>query len=996
MSLNLNVFPGTGHHYFTRRLAELLQKKEDELVRLVKQNLPQFMPWSDAYPWLRYRLGTDAENKSIITIAVESNLGHWSRGTLYQVYPCPPEPALDFFFPYAKEHLEKPLLGHTEKITSLSLGDAIYQVDVQINFMGRAGAPVDVDLIVDLGNTRTAAVLLEKPGDGQSPPLSRRLRPLKIGPRGMELKAAGPPQGLPGSLAWAGDQNDLAIIDSWFLLHETIFAHMEPGQPEGEPKFVIRDAKEHYLEQTGQKAWFLEYYMPHAFVELSPALIGGGRSREGAGRIFADQKLDRDYPFYLSSPKRYVWSLARRGMAAGTPFWFQIPNLPDPSGAKDFLELRGLIRYFMATDGHDLNTDYATLKITKPEDVTTFQTFVHNAPPTYSNSDAVCWFALSLIEAAHRQINSRAYLDLVDGNILRRRLRYVRVTCPSGWTFQERDLYFRQWQRAINLFTMTHFVNWNRASTAEGDSESEPSQPELCFENLDEAVCSQLPILYAEIQSFSGQADKWIELYGRGNRIVVMNLDIGGGTTDLAIIEYTNQSRDQVRLRPKLLFRDGYPIAGDMIVKRIIERVLIPAWFQATLPGQNPVLAQARNDLQTLFRQPRNARINNIGEVAATASKRLARIIRLLFIPLANLLLKGLCDQPAAEPGQQPRRMRSPADFRRTLNIHECIEAQIISAQMLADLNQLCACVICHYFPQEGWSAEDKAFSSTAILNCDLQTVEQGIDEVFAPLFSGLSGLIARHNCDLLIVSGKPSELTRVHELIRQSFPLLPQRIIRVKDYPAGSWYPSEFATVNEGRITDAKTCTVVGAALYQDFKYNHTTGFAIVLDSPEQYQRNAYWGIIPRQGPPGGFFKKLLFGPHDYASAHNDPNHPDCLVLASRPILLNLATPHRIGRQLVNDKSVQPAPVYRLTWNRRNADVDVVVAEAQVVFRWLCFKGKGDMLEIASVTPTAECPRIGLEELSLELNTLMAEDSENDAEFWLDDPQLNVTLTGR
>jgi hypothetical protein len=53
-------------------------------------------------------------------------------------------------------------------------------------------------------------------------------------------------------------------------------------------------------------------------------------------------------------------------------------------------------------------------------------------------------------------------------------------------------------------------------------------------------------------------------------------------------------------------------------------------------------------------------------------------------------------------------------------------------------------------------------------------------------------------------------------------------------------------------------------------------------------------------------------------------------------------------------------------------------------------------MLEIASVTPAAECPRIGLEDLSLELNTLMAEDSENDAEFWLDDPQLNVVLTGR
>jgi hypothetical protein len=475
-----------------------------------------------------------------------------------------------------------------------------------------------------------------------------------------------------------------------------------------------------------------------------------------------------------------------------------------------------------------------------------------------------------------------------------------------------------------------------------------------------------------------------------------MNLDIGGGTTDLAIIEYTNLARDQVRLRPNLLFRDGYPIAGDMVVKRIVERVLIPAWFEASLPGQNPVLAQARNDLQTLFRQPRNAHINNIGGVAATASKRLARIIRLLFIPLANLLLKGLCDQPATEPAQQPRRLRSQADSRRSLNIHECIEAQIISAQMLADLNQLCTCVICHYFPQGGWSMEDKAFSPTAVLNCDLQAVEQSINEVFAPLFNGLSGLVARHNCDLLIVSGKPSELTRVHELIRRSFPLLPQRIIRVKDYPAGNWYPSEFATVNEGRITDAKTCTVVGAALYQDFRYNHTTGFSIILDNPEQYQRNAYWGVIPRLGPPRGFFDKLLFSPRDYPAAPHDPHRPNCLVKESRPIQLNLAIAHRIGRQLVNDKSVQPAPVYKLSWNRRNVDADVVVAEANIVFRWLSFKGKGDMLEIASVTPTADCPPIGLEELSLELNTLVADDVENDAEFWLDDPQLNVTLTGR
>jgi hypothetical protein len=112
---------------------------------------------------------------------------------------------------------------------------------------------------------------------------------------------------------------------------------------------------------------------------------------------------------------------------------------------------------------------------------------------------------------------------------------------------------------------------------------------------------------------------------------------------------------------------------------------------------------------------------------------------------------------------------------------------------------------------------------------------------------------------------------------------------------------------------------------------------------------------------------------------------------------VFNLANPIRIGRQLVHDRSVQPAPVYKLWWNRREEHADVVVAEAEVVFRWLSYKGKGDMLELARVTSLKGCPPIGLEDLRLELNTLMADsDSENGGEFWMDDPHLNVTLSGR
>ncbi|MEK7674871.1 MAG: virulence factor SrfB [Verrucomicrobiota bacterium] len=992
MPLILKVFPNTGHHFFTRPLGELLpQRKEHELVKLVQQSPRQFMPWSKAYPWLRFRLGTDAENKPIISIAVESNLGHWLRGTLYDVQSCEPDPMYDNVFPYAREHIVHPMAGHTEEIRSLALGDpaspSILDVDLKVHFKGSAGGHVDVDLVVDLGNTRTAAVLLES---GRTP-LSDRVRALKISPRGTELTGVGPRVGLPRSLNWiAGDQNDLAIIDSWLLLHQSLFAHLEPGEC---LSFVVRNADEYDFEQTGQKGWLMECSVPHVFVELSPALVGGGKSVEGAARIFSGTQLDWDYRFYLSSPKRYVWSLAQQGHPSvpGSTIWFQIPNQPDPSGTNVFVPLMGLIRYFMSTDGKDLNTeetesDVLGLKLVQPKDPAKFQPFVYRAAPTYSYSDAVCWFAMSLLEAAYRQINSEAYLAGLKGSILPRRLRCVRVTCPAGWTFQERELYFRQWQRAINLFAMTRFEDCWEAVDRGG------SQPLLCRENLDEAVCSQLPILYAEIQSFANQAAKWIELYGTERSVVVMNLDIGGGTTDLAIIKYINEDPHGAILRPKLLFRDGYPVAGDIVVKKIIEQVLIPIWFKSSNGRQNPALAEARSHLQTLFRQPRHPHIREIRDGGATASKRLARVIRLLFIPLANLLLQALCERPAQTTSGDPlRRQHGGLDGCHPLNIRECIAAQIIDASTLDDLNQLCCKVIQHYFPQAGWSAQDKVFSDQAVLNCSVAAVEQCIDDVFLSLFTGLSNLVARHNCQLLIVSGKPSELPRVRDLLVQTFPLLPQRIIQVKNYPAGEWYP--FATVGEGRIMDAKTCTVVGAALYQDIRNRNTTGFTVIIEDPDEFQKNAYWGIIPKGGSTGGFFEpvNIIFNPNDYIGAMSDPNHPDRLVLESRPLKVNLAGPLWIGRQLVKDEHVQPAPVYRLNWNPPASTHPPEVAWAEVSFRWVSIRGKGDMLEPVRVTPLTAGQVINMRDVRLELNTLM----EEEGEFWLDNPRLDVTLAG-
>jgi len=190
----------------------------------------------------------------------------------------------------------------------------------------------------------------------------------------------------------------------------------------------------------------------------------------------------------------------------------------------------------------------------------------------------------------------------------------------------------------------------------------------------------------------------------------------------------------------------------------------------------------------------------------------------------------------------------------------------------------------------------------------------------------------------------------------------------------------------------DAKTCTVVGAALYQDFRQQQG-GFNVIIENRDEFQRNAYWGIIPTAGAPIRFFDgtHLIFNPNEYMGATSDPKHPDRLEKKSRPMRLDLAAAYWIGRQLVRDEQVQPAPVYRLSWDPPLGSYRPELAWADVVFRWVSIRGKGDMLELVSVTPVAGGPAINLRDVHLRLNTLM----EEEGEYWLDNPRLAVTLGG-
>ncbi|MBN1404611.1 MAG: virulence factor SrfB [Opitutales bacterium] len=947
------VFPNSGHQYFNIPLKDLLPDQDEaflEKLALNNNNL-SWKKWSAYVPWVIYRYEI-REGVPTLRLCIETNLGTTKRGLLFEVKDskAPPPDDSDAISPYACEDEMQIEADYKNRLLPLkklpNSENREINIGLQIYWKPRSGMdPVDVDLIVDLGNTRTVALLLESPRpDNPSNELNGRVKILRFIPRGMPYERGD--QG--GSNAVLMD--DCAIIDSWMLLHRTQFHDMEP--PKSEEKICT-----HYdavVDKEGNIAGHREKsILPHSFVELSPAIIGGGRSSpEGARRIYSMCRLDSDARFYLGSPKRYVWDDELQGTKGGT-FWKQIPNETDSDITPDYYcELKGLFRYFMDTGGKDWDID------NPPKDDEFDSLPFPKSEATYPRRDAVCWFALSILEAAHRQINSP--LNAM-GESLPRRLRNIRITYPAGWTGEERRRFFAQWQRAINLFTMTRFEN--HAPVCLTTDRRGGSRPVLSDSPIDEAVCSQLPIIYSDVKTLMGDGESWLRLYGDGESVTVMNIDIGGGTTDMAIIRYSMANGGTRRgggtaLKTKLIFRDGCAIAGDMLVKKIIEKVLLPAWIESSGLAQYEGIPDARRWVSNFLAKPSNAEFTPVDH---RASMKLARIVRLVFVPLVNQWLSQLVN--ASE---------NAGSGWEKLSIGDALARNIIDNQALKDLNELVSRVI-RMKCEAGKLWEGTVFSAerNIYIQCDRSAIESCVDEVFGSLFEHLAQLAGRFDCQLAIVSGKPSELPRIREMLANCFPLLPQRIIHMKNFPAGGWYP--FSTFTDGRIVDAKTCTVVGAALYQDICNGNLPGLSIREESQDRPQCQYYWSILPANGFYDEDGPEYLFTPADYPSPERDE-------ISCPPQRFEVALPCRIGRQIVPVAGVMPDPVYEIRY-KPDYESTTPFDHVFVTLKWSSRVGDGEKLELVRVDKHPDWPDVDTDAIEMRLNTML------EKSHWLDDP---------
>lgn len=818
-----------------------------------------------------------------VWLAIETNLGGNERGWYFDAPPPSPGQLSHF------EKERQPRAPYVAKSSNDITGTRVvkielagWPIDLTIEWKDMMSGVVDVDLVIDFGNSRTCALALER-DSGMG--LSQAIRP--IGLRRRFLSELG------GRLTVQD-----AMVSSRFALKTPEFRALDPDKLDHEPDGPRPLMCCEYQTEEVEVGFFgrikrslsgrepelrlarVARRVPHMFCQLSPAVLGQDMEDiiDGATPIGreARRRMELGERIQQSSAKRYFWDDRPTSVSS----WSSIPNYGDAEfGSAGLSRISGLMFRFQPEDG----SDWAHLEGSSPHEWERgLQPLVAPNDPRYPRRNTLTWSILSILESAYRQINDEEWTRTA-GAHKRRALRTVIATYPSGWTSTEIQNYRLKWLEAIRIFKVTHLEEAN-------------SDIKLVM-NLDEAVASQLPVIYSAMTRMSGRVvgENWTSLHGReeGNsglatgratphRVRVMNIDIGGGTSDVSVVEYVDEREGmQVDLRAEVLFKDSSTAAGDILVRSIIERIILPK------------LAEAEND-KLIF-----AKYFAAEEDATRTAKRVGLLTSVL-IPMATRMLQ---DRSSGQWESGARRLS--------------LDGWV--GQQSSQLREL--------FREVG--AGERS-TSAAMLSVESSELDQLIEDVFGRFARTLAKHAAVFDVDLLMVCGKPSEQPAVQNLLTRMVPISTERIFFTRGYRAGNWYP--FREGIEGQIADAKSVTCVGAALEHAMTSGVVPGWRLKVTNRSAY-RNV-WGQMPKSGPR--FSVKLLEEPEDL----------------SREVILPVEA--RIGRKMFDTHAAYPEPVYQLVCvdgTKVSGDVAVTFRRLTPDVEALSPGAVSDGLELASVT---------------------------------------------
>jgi hypothetical protein len=373
-----------------------------------------------------------------------------------------------------------------------------------------------------------------------------------------------------------------------------------------------------------------------------------------------------------------------------------------------------------------------------------------------------------------------------------RRLRRIIFTLPTAMPVREQRLLRSRASAAVKL--VFDMMGWTEAPPP-------GLQAPETHAAWDEASCAQVVYLYSEIaQKFGGAIADFMRLAGRPRpfaaagrapasrdqtqpSVRIASIDVGGGTTDLMITTYYVEENRAIV--PSQTFREGFRIAGEDILQETIQQALLPA-IEAELKARG--LAHARDFLVDRFGADRA----NMTE----PEKHLRRQLVLRVLKPAALALLAAYETAGSAWAASAGKATIAELVGRAGAEPATLERRVLDYVDAAAAN---------------WGAKDFRLAQVEIA-IDFSRVKNAVETTLGGVFDNIAEAVHHFDCDVVLLSGRPSRLPATIDLFVNKLAVAPDRVLPLTNYPTGNWYP--FGGRSRFRIEDPKTATVVGCML--------------------------------------------------------------------------------------------------------------------------------------------------------------------------------------
>ena len=470
-----------------------------------------------------------------------------------------------------------------------------------------------------------------------------------------------------------------------------------------------------------------------------------------------------------------------------------------------------------------------------------------NSEHHYSRSALMTFAFIEIFQQAITQINSIRYRDKWGNVDIKRVIRNVIITCPTAMPLKEQVFLRKSASDAYKALTKCYssLDMANITPSPEALAVTDPyAEIEKKTWKYDEASCCQLVYLCAEIhERYGGEIHKFFELKGHvrpeqveqgynNKSLTIGTVDIGAGTTDIMICSYQYEGNGASRITPDPLFWDSFYLAGDDILRNLVQNVVIEGKdigvstlgnISSALTSR--ILNMTDDELRQMPCLDNVVYKNKVNDICLTVDEEDKKYKKIAF---ASNLVHDFFGTDSSMMGYKDRRCRN--DFNTQISVPiaqkmlELLRTHRPSKQysydeLFPDVKP--ADYLLNYFEHHfGFRLEELSWRYNPNEIADI------VKSTMETLMKQLALVLYTQHCDIIVLAGRPTSLDAITELFIKYIPTSPGRLIRLNDYRVGSWFP---AADGQGYFYDQKAIVAVGAMV--GYRASHSELKGLVLD---------------------------------------------------------------------------------------------------------------------------------------------------------------------